>query len=227
VDFVQKKNGTKHLIWSSDCYSGPGRLLWALCLSDCCAGRPKPLPVLSCYKSLSEIQTSCWFNWLLTRFVDLLVASLAEQLGWLTSLVSSLACSGIFFCTIMETGRVHCLGTKRPCTAHDKKWHQCKGKTTKTLQGRGGAEEEGRRSPRTFYSEVQGSWYSAHLSQSIVGSFCWQGRRYSWSSFKIFLLSQYTRDFFTVCFLGYVYSELIKYYATSWQNEDLNASYRG
>lgn len=56
-------------------------------------------------------------------------------------------------------------GHARPTTKSDISAEE----KTKTLQGSEGAEEQGRRSPMPFYSEVQGGRLSAHLSQSIMG----------------------------------------------------------
>lgn len=126
--------------------------------SDCCECRPKPLPLPwqvlwyqvqhRHYKGLSYLQTSRQrlLTQLPVRLLGWLTCSwFARLAGWLNVLVGWLGRElARFSCTIVETGWVHCLWTKRPCTTRNKKWHQRRGKNKNTAgeRGSGGIGEE-------------------------------------------------------------------------------------
>ena len=94
-----------------------------------------------------------------------LVQRASWLVDWLGRLDGWFAC---FSCSIVEAGRAHCLWTKRPCTTHNKKWHQRRGKKQKHCRG---ARERRRR----------GGELPGHFTQKSKEPLVTQEMFYSWS----------------------------------------------
>lgn len=95
--------------------------------------------------------TACWPGWLNDSLLVWQTSLLVDRLSRLADSPILKGVEGIVF------GQ---WGFARPTTKSDISEEE----NTKTLQGSEGAEEEGRRAPMPFYSEVQRCWYSADSS---------------------------------------------------------------